>query len=149
MIFRKGDYVINVKNTYRVKDVNDVERDIMNGDTGKIVKVIDNEDEKCVFIKFDECIVKYSSSELDKLLHAWCLTMHKSQGSSAKAVIVIADKAHTFQLNANLFYTADTRPEHQLACLCQPQVVNSAMKKVESLRRNTLLQEFLQGKIAV
>jgi ATP-dependent exoDNAse (exonuclease V) alpha subunit len=74
--------------------------------------------------------------------------MHKSQGSAAEAVVAIADKSHTYQLNANLLYTALTRAKEDLVTLCQPKVINEAMKKVENLRRNTFLGELLKGDIA-
>ena len=73
--------------------------------------------------------------------------MHKSQGSSAKAVIAISDKSHTFQLTANLLYTAWSRPEEFLVILCQPKTINAAMRKIESNRRNTMLKDMLCGDI--
>jgi RecD/TraA family predicted helicase len=146
MAFRKGDFVINVKNSYRVKDVCGASVDIMNGDTGVITNV--DEENKKITIDFDDFIVEYSSSDFEKLLHSGCLTMHKSQGSAAEAVVAIADKSHTYQLNANLLYTALTRAKEDLVTLCQPKVINEAMKKVENLRRNTFLGELLKGDIA-
>jgi exodeoxyribonuclease V alpha subunit len=145
-IFREGDRIINIKNTYKVFDVDDVNEEIpltvVNGDIGVIDEV--NATKQCVVINYGFAKIKVLFSGLDLIVHSYALTIHKSQGSGFKYVIAIADKAHTWQLNANLLYTALTRMKQQLRVLCQPNVINSSMKKNISLQRNTFLQNFLK-----
>lgn len=133
VVFREGDLVLNTKN--------DRSNNIVNGDIGKIIR-IDLEEEEIV-IDFGHTIVEMGFGQLSQILHAWGMTMHKMQGSSNKSVIAIADKAHKFQLNANLIYTAVTRPEEYLVIVSQASTINFAMKKIANLQRNTFLQEFL------
>lgn len=140
-IFREGDYVINTKNTYEILDVNNKLTDIVNGDTGKIIKIDNNENE--LIINFDDKNIVFPFKMLDQLLHSWSITDHKSQGSSSKVVIAIVDKGHKFMLSSNLIYTAFTRAEEHLIILTQGETLNYTMRKVENLRRNTFLQLML------
>ena len=142
VIFREGDYVINTKNTYGIFNIDEMETDIVNGDTGTIVKIDDFNKEVIVDFEFD--IVPIPFSQLDQLQHSWSITKHKSQGSGVDAVIVIADKSHKFQLNANLLYTAVTRAKKALVILTQAETLNYAMKKIANLQRNTFLKDMLR-----
>lgn len=67
-----------------------------------------------------------------------------SQGSGYQCVILITDKAHKWQLNANLLYTGITRTKDFMVQLCQADVINTAMKKNVNLERNTFLKDLLQ-----
>jgi exodeoxyribonuclease V alpha subunit len=145
VIFREGDYVINTKNTYRIFNIDEMETDIVNGDTGTIVKI--DEFNKEVIVDFEFDIVPIPLSDLGQLQHSWSITKHKSQGSGVEAVIVIADKSHKFQLSANLLYTACTRAKKMLVILTQAETLNYAMKKIANLQRNTFLKDMLLNKI--
>ncbi|KON87364.1 hypothetical protein AF332_11370 [Sporosarcina globispora] len=142
VVFREGDLVINAKNTYRIQDIHSNEIDIVNGDVGKIIK-IDLEEEE-IWVDFDFATIPFDYAMLGQLLHCWSMTIHKMQGSSNKAICVIADKAHKFQLNANLLYTAVTRSVDYLVILSQASTINFALKKIASLQRDTFLGEFLR-----
>lgn len=142
---REKDNVINTQNSYKMKTIFESEIDVMNGDTGKVVSI--NEESRTLVVDFDGNKVVYGSNDLIKLLHSFCITMHKSQGSSSDAVIAISDKSHKFQINANLLYTAWTRTRGFLVILCQADVINYAIKKVANLSRNTFLEEILKGDI--
>lgn len=102
---------------------------------------------KGIYVKFDDGIVHFTTELLNQLMHTWALTIHKSQGSGSDAVLIIIDKSHTFQMNANLLYTAVTRLRKFGVLLCQPEVINRAIKKVANLTRNTFLQELLKDNI--
>jgi exodeoxyribonuclease V alpha subunit len=67
------------------------------------------------------------------------LTYHKSQGGSAKAVLVIADKSNAYQLNSNLIYVALTRAVEKCVVLTQSDTLNNALKKFENMKRQTFL----------
>lgn len=144
IVFKSGDLVLNTKNTYRIMNIHEHEVSIVNGDTGRI-KTIDME-EKEMIVDFGFDTIPISFTKLDQILHSWCMTGHKSQGSSARAVVVIADKAHKFYLTANLLYTMCTRPEERLIILCQADVINFAMRKIANLSRNTFLKDMLRRK---
>lgn len=147
-IFREGDRIINTRNLYRLFDVDDEERmseseiTVVNGDIGIIEKI--NKDNQTLIINYGFARIEYTYGMLDNITHSYCLTIHKSQGSGFKYVIVLADKAHIWQMNANLLYTAMTRMKEQLVVLCQANVINSAMKKNISLQRNTFLQDLIK-----
>lgn len=157
-ILRVGDYVINIKNTYEATTINDSLTEIVNGDTGYIVDIIDDwkKDESVddkidqlnkngIWVNFGSETVVISFDNKTQLLHGWCISKHRSQGSSAKAVICIADKAHKFQLNRNLLYTGTSRCKEKEVLISQADTVNFALRKVENLKRKTMLLEFLIG----
>jgi RecD/TraA family predicted helicase len=141
-IFRVGDAVMNVVNTYGIETVDGGEADIFNGDTGKIVDI--DEAEKVFIVDIDGIHVKMKfGTILTNLVHAWVTTIHKSQGSQYKVVIVIADKSMMYQLNANLLYTGFSRAKEYMLVLTQPSTVNKAMKKHANMERRSFLQELL------
>ena len=139
-IFREGDLIINTKNSYGIENVNKRNVNIVNGDIGTIECV--DETEMIIDFEFDRIPIEIK--QLDRLLHAWCMTMHKMQGSANKVVIAILDKSHKFQLNANLLYVACTRPEDFLIIITQADTLNFAMRKVANLQRNTFLCDMLK-----
>jgi exodeoxyribonuclease V alpha subunit len=141
VFYREGDNIINTKNLYDIKTVDEEVTNIVNGDMGKIKEV--NVADKKMIIDYGFSEVPVSFSDLDTILHSYCITIHKSQGSAAKAVIAIFDKSHTYQLNANLIYTAVTRAKEYLFMLCQANVINRAIKKIASMQRNTFLKDML------
>ncbi len=155
-LLRVGDYVINTKNTYDILTADGKLADIVNGDMGYIVDIIDdwkdsdkwenNEPEVNlngihVNFGFETVIIPFDNKT--QLLHGWCISMHRSQGSSAKAVISIVDKSNKFQINRNLLYTATSRCKEEEVLLSQADTINFALRKVENLKRKTLLFEFL------
>jgi exodeoxyribonuclease V alpha subunit len=141
IVYKPNDLILNTKNTYKIKNMNEVEVGIVNGDTGKIVDI--NTEDKEMIVDFEFDVIPISFTKLDQILHSWCMTAHKSQGSSSPVVVAILDKAHKFQINANLLYTMCTRAEDKLIILCQADVINFAMKKVANLSRNTFLKTML------
>lgn len=145
ILFRQGDRIINTQNTYGVKDQSGNEVDIYNGDMG-VIKDIDLEN-KHMIIDYGFAIVNTPFDELDKIIHSYALTIHKSQGSSASCVIIIIDKSHAFQINTNLLYTAVTRAKEKCIILCQASAIENGLKKVANLQRKSFLLEFLKSKI--
>lgn len=141
-IFRVGDLVMNLVNTYDVDTVDGGFADIFNGDTGVIIDII--EDEKVIIVEIDDIQVKIKfGNVLTSLSHSWVTTIHKSQGSQYKVVIMITDKSMTYQLNANLLYTGGSRAKEYELWLAQAETINKAMKKFANMERRSFLQEFL------
>lgn len=135
--FYKGDKVIQIINNYKAETPLGGETEIFNGNTGIIVDVGYNE----LTVEYDKnLMIKYNKEDLNQLELGYCISIHKSQGSSAKQVIIIAPKSHTFMMNSNLLYVAETRAKERVYMLGNIKTINSAIKKKENLSRNTWLQ---------
>jgi RecD/TraA family predicted helicase len=160
-MFRIGDYVINTVNMYDTLDYDDKGIDIVNGDSGIIVDIVrdkenknnkdddDNHekerDKNGIVIQFDSGLVRLDFNRASQLLHSWSVTGHRMQGSAADATISIADKANTFMLSANFIYTMLTRARQKGILLTQAETLNRAVRKFDNMRRNTHMQSLLQG----
>ncbi|GIN22637.1 AAA family ATPase [Siminovitchia fordii] len=141
VVFREGDIVMNTKNDDRLHIVKGKASLIVNGDDGKITHI--DKENRIIHVDFGFAVVEYEKESLAQLTHSWAQTVHKLQGSSNKAVIVIADKAHKFQMNGNLLYVAATRPTEELIILSQSETINSSLRKKANLQRNTFLFDML------
>jgi exodeoxyribonuclease V alpha subunit len=104
---RIGDRVMQVRNNY--------DKDVFNGDVGRILSF--NPEASEVAIDFDGREVIYHISELDELSLAYAVTIHKSQGSEYKAVIIPLATQHFVLLRRNLLYTAMTRGKNLVVLL--------------------------------
>lgn len=141
-IYRVGDMVMNLVNTYEMETTDGGVADVFNGDTGKIIDILDNE--KVFIIEFDGIQVKMKFGVImTNLQHAWVTTIHKAQGSQYKVVIAIADKSTKYQLNANLLYTGWSRAKTYMLVLGQAETINAAMKKFANMERRSFMQELL------
>jgi len=138
--FHEGDKVIQTVNNYKAKDIHDDETNIFNGNVGIVSKV--KWDEIVVTYKGNKHLV-YSKEDLSQLDLAYCISVHRSQGSGCKQIIVVAPKAHTYMLNSNLLYVAGTRAKERVFMLGNIPTVNRAIKKKENLQRDTYLQGLL------
>jgi exodeoxyribonuclease V alpha subunit len=143
MIFRLNDKVMQIKNNYKAIDISaeddDNEVSVFNGDTGIIIKV----DKDTITVNFEGKIIIYERGDLDQLNLAYALTIHKSQGSASKYVLLVTPKAHKFFLDRNLLYVAVTRAENSLYHIGTVDVVDCALVKSQNFSRNTFLQEML------
>lgn len=151
-VFHVGDLVMNTVNGYdrpaTVLDESGVPRNkiatIFNGDTGKVVRIVGNE----LYAQFDGITFKFSAGQVKSmLLHSYCITIHKSQGSASKAVILVLDKSATFQLNANLIYTGITRAKEKLIIIGQADTIINSGRKFINMKRKSFLGDMLAGKI--
>lgn len=140
---RVGDYVMNTENMYDATVTNKAETiDIFNGECGTIIAV--NENSKDIIVDFEGNHVLFSFSEaMKKLSHAWAISIHKSQGSQYKIVLIVVDSSATYQLNLNLLYTAMSRAQDYLGVFGQARTYNRALHKLASFSRNSFLNEFL------
>ncbi|NLC63905.1 MAG: ATP-dependent RecD-like DNA helicase [Thermoanaerobacterales bacterium] len=139
-IFREGDKVMQLKNNY--------DKEVFNGDLGKIVSI---DEDGSVFVSFasaqQEIQVAYSSHELDELSLAYALSVHKSQGSEFPAVIMPITTQHYIMLQRNLLYTAITRAKKYLVLVGTKQALCAAIKNNKALKRygrlsSRIIQEF-------
>ena len=98
-VFRVGDKVMQTRNNY--------EKDVFNGDIGFVDSIDD--DDNSLAVALDGTLVDYDFSEVDDLLHAYCISTHRSQGSEYPAVVMPVSTQHFIMLQRNLLYTAITR----------------------------------------
>ena len=148
---REGDRVINTKNNYHAplweqvdEKGNPLETTIANGDIGKILQITKRGDTTVVVIQFDESIV-YFDEDINKLLLAYCVSVHRVQGSQAKAVIVVIDICHKRMLSRNLLYVAYSRAQKYLIDICSNEVKEYALAIQENKQRDTWLKDLLRG----
>ena len=128
-IFRVRDKVMQIKNNY--------DKDVFNGNIGYI-KSINDEDKKLV-VAFDGKNVEYDFNELDELLLAYAVTVHKSQGSEYPVVILPLINSHYVMLQRNLLYTAITRAKKHLVIIGTKKALEIAIRNNKVANRNSFL----------
>ena len=141
-VIKLGDKVLNCKNNYHVDGKDDM---IANGDVGYLRSVEYDYTTKTntVMVEFADGIKDVGS--LSVLKQAYAMSAHKSQGSSAKAVIVLIDPMHGFMLSRNLLYTAVTRARERLVIVGDSDTIMCGVRVEENMRRNTWLKEMLDN----
>lgn len=137
-----GDKVLNCKNNYHGGGKDDM---IANGDVGylRFIGYDYRTKTNTVAVEFDDGIKNVGS--LSVLKQAYAMSTHKSQGSSAKAVIVLIDPMHGFMLSRNLLYTAVTRARERLVIVGDADTIMRGIRVEENMRRNTWLKEMLDN----
>jgi exodeoxyribonuclease V alpha subunit len=131
--FRVGDKVMQT--------VNDYEKDVFNGDIGRIVRI--EEFEKEITIRYEDRQVVYDFNELDELLPSYAITIHKSQGSEYPVVVVPIHTQHYMMLQRNLLYTAATRGKKLVVLVGAKKAIWIAVKRLDSTQRITTLRDRL------
>ena len=117
-LFRVNDKVMQIKNNY--------EKETFNGDIGRIVG-IDLEEQK-LMVKFEDRVIDYDWSELDELVLAYAISIHKSQGSEYPAVVIPLLPQHYIMLQRNLLYTAITRAKRLVVLVGSKRAIVIAIK---------------------
>nr|VFK62455.1 MAG: exodeoxyribonuclease V alpha subunit [Candidatus Kentron sp. TC] len=125
-----------------VQRVNNYDKEIFNGDVGRVARV--NKEEKEVTVDMDGRSVLYTFDELDELSLAYAMTIHKAQGSEYSAVVILLATQHYTLLARNLLYTAITRGRKLVVVICQTKALSMAVGNTPSARRLTKLAERLQ-----
>ncbi|MFC1980046.1 ATP-dependent RecD-like DNA helicase [Chloroflexota bacterium] len=129
-LFRVNDKVMQIKNNY--------EKDTFNGDIGRIVG-IDLEEQK-LMVKFEDRVIDYDWSELDELVLAYAISIHKSQGSEYPAVVIPLLTQHYIMLQRNLLYTAITRAKRLVVLVGSKRAIAIAIKNNKVQFRYTNLR---------
>jgi exodeoxyribonuclease V alpha subunit len=132
-VFKQGDRVMQIRNNY--------DKIVFNGDIG-IIDTIDTED-RTMSVLFGDRSIEYEFNELEELVLAYAVTIHKSQGSEYAAVIVPLFMQHFTLLQRNLIYTAITRAKRLCIFIGQPRAIAMGIKNNKGITRTTLLQPFL------
>lgn len=134
-IFRVGDKVMHIRNNYQ--------KNVFNGDIG-FIQDINNE--KLTVDYFDH-IVTYEKNELNELTLAYASSVHKSQGSEYKVVIIPLSTSHYIMLQRNLLYTAITRAKQKVIIIGSKKALMTAIQSNRTQKRYTLLAERLAHKL--
>ena len=115
--------------------VNNYEKEVYNGDIGIIASA--NRIEKEITINFDERSVTYDENEMDELVRAYAISIHKSQGSEYPAVILPLFTEHYIMLERNLLYTAITRGKELVVIVGSWKALTIAVNRIEARKRYT------------
>ncbi len=127
--FRVSDKVMQIRNNY--------DKHTYNGDIGRIVDI--NFTDQKVMLNFDGRQVDYDFSSLDEIVHAYAVSVHKSQGSEYPAVIIPVLTQHYILLQRNLIYTAVTRGRKLVVLIGTKKALAIAINTVKASLRHTRL----------
>ncbi len=133
LLFAVNDKVLQTENNYDL--------DVYNGDIG-IIKSIDEEMQE-VIVSFDEKEVVYDFSDLDQLTLAYATTIHKSQGSEYKAVVIPITMQSYIMLKRNLIYTAVTRGKKLVIVIGEKKALYMGIKNISTSKRYSTLKDWL------
>ncbi|MBE2268701.1 MAG: ATP-dependent RecD-like DNA helicase [Anaerolinea sp.] len=130
-VFRIGDKVMQTRNNY--------EKDVFNGDIGRIVSI--DFDDQAFEVDIDGEYVYYDWIEADQLIHAYAISTHRSQGSEYPVVVMPIMPQHYMMLQRNLLYTAVTRAKKLVVLVGSRRAVHMAVENNKvSERYSGLLQ---------
>lgn len=133
--FREGDRVIQTSNNY--------DKNVFNGDIGKIESI--DQTEKEVLIRFPDLdnpagrVVSYDFGEMDDLMLAYSISIHKSQGSEFPVIVIPATMQHYMMLQRNLYYTGITRGKKLVVLVGEEKAIQTAVRTNRLNQRNTAL----------
>ncbi len=129
-VFRTGDKVMQIRNNY--------DKMVFNGDIGRIEEI--DTKKSTVRVRFDE-IVQYTFADLDDLVTAYAVSVHKSQGSEFRCVVMPVSTQHFIMLKRNLLYTAVTRARELVVLVGDTRALWIAVSNDQSGERFTSLAE--------
>lgn len=131
--FRIGDRVLQLQNN--------PEKDIYNGQIGKILAIDEKIPQKCMTADFDGREISFSKKDLFDLTRAYAITIHKAQGSEFPLVILSLTMQNYVMLKRNLLYTAVTRAEKNLVLIGDPRAYVMALNTSGNDRQTGLSQK--------
>ncbi|MBW2513101.1 MAG: ATP-dependent RecD-like DNA helicase [Deltaproteobacteria bacterium] len=131
--FRIHDKVMQIRNNY--------DKLVFNGDIGRIEKI--HSENQTVLISFDQRNVLYDFSELNEIILAYAISVHKSQGSEYPAVVLPILTQHYILLQRNLIYTAVTRGRHLVVLVGTRKALHMGINNSKTRQRFTFLKQRL------
>ena len=145
-VFRTGDKVMHIRNNYQLPwkaDGGEEGEGVFNGDVG-FVSAVDNQD-RIVTVRFDdERTVEYDYQQLEELELAYCLSVHKSQGSEFPCVVMPVLGGPPRLLTRNLFYTALTRARKLVVLVGREDAIADMVRNNHIATRYTTLRQRLE-----
>ncbi|KKB43146.1 RecD-like DNA helicase YrrC [Bacillus thermotolerans] len=143
--YRIGDKVLQL--------VNQPEQNVFNGDIGEVVSIFfakeNTEKEDMVIVSYEGNEVTYTKQDLNQITHAFCCSIHKSQGSEFPIVILPVVKSYYRMLRRNLLYTAITRSKQFLILCGEEEAFRIGVERNDDLVRKTALKEKLHAELNV
>jgi exodeoxyribonuclease V alpha subunit len=136
--FRVGDKVMQQKNDY--------DRSVYNGDIG-VVDAIDLDGGRLRVGFGDGRVADYERGDLDQLVHAYAVSIHKSQGSEYPAVVLSLSTQHFVMLGRSLLYTAVTRGKRLVVIVGSRRAIALAVKNATARARWTYLAERIRAEL--
>ncbi len=133
--FRTGDKVMQIKNNY--------DKEVFNGDIGRIARV--DPEMREIDISFDGRNVPYDFTDLDEIVLAYAVSVHKSQGSEYPAVIIPILTQHYMLLQRNLIYTAVTRGKKLVIVIGTKKALAIGVRNDKTRKRYTFLEQRLRN----
>lgn len=134
--YRVGDKILQLKN--RPDD------DVFNGDIGTLVEICRKDNfeylQDTLIVDFDGNFVEYTSNTFNTITHAYCMSIHKSQGNEFKIVIMAVLSDYYIMLRRNLLYTAITRAKQSLFILGSSKAFMHGLANYQDSRRKTSLK---------
>ena len=132
--FRVGDKVMQQRNNY--------DQDVFNGDVG-VVAALEHDTQQMVVDFGDGKEARYAFTDIDELVLAYAITVHKSQGSEYRVVVIPVVTQHYIMLQRNLLYTAVTRAREMVVLVGTQKAVGIAVRNETALGRYTRLAQRL------
>ena len=129
-----GDKVMQIRNNY--------DKEVFNGDIGKII-MIDREEQE-ITVDYDGREVRYEYPELDEIVLAYAVSVHKSQGSEYPAVVMPVLTQHYMLLQRNLLYTGITRGKKLVVLVGTKKALAIAIRNDKPQKRYTMLKERIE-----
>lgn len=136
--FQEGDKVMQTRNNYQ--------KEVYNGDVGKIIEI--DMGEQSLQVVYDGRVVPYDFAEIDELVLAYAVSIHKYQGSECRCVIIPVHTSHFKLLYRNLLYTGITRGKHLVVLVGSKKAIALAIQNEEVKSRHTGLQAQLRRYLA-
>lgn len=133
--YKVNDKVMQISNNY--------DKEVFNGDIGRIASIDPEAQEVTVIM--DDREISYDYSELDELVHAYAVSVHKSQGSEYPAVVIPILTQHYILLQRNLLYTGVTRGKKLVVIVGTKKAMAIAIKNNKTEKRYTLLGQRLMA----
>ncbi len=124
-IFRVNDKVLQL--------VNQPIDGVMNGEVGRIIEIKEH-----IIVDFDGVRVQYGRSDLSALKHAYCMSIHKSQGNEYDVVILSLSMSYKTMLTKKLLYTAATRAKKRLILIGDTKALQYGVTRTIPPRKTTL-----------
>jgi helicase, recD/traA family len=145
-LFRVNDKVMQTKNNYNLSFIDDEGEEnfgVYNGDMGHII-FIDKSSNKLTVEMDDKRLIEYSLEDLDNLELAYAITIHKSQGSEFKSVIIPMFDGYKLLQTRNLLYTAITRAKENIVIVGDKNVMNNMIRNNTINSRYSNLEKRIQ-----
>ncbi|RLE11040.1 ATP-dependent RecD-like DNA helicase [Candidatus Aerophobetes bacterium] len=131
IVFKIGDKVMQLKNNY--------EKEVFNGDIGKIVRV--NKKDEVIEVEFPEKRVIYQGQDINQITLAYAISVHKSQGTEYPVILMPLFTSHYLMLQRNLLYTALTRAKRLAIIVGEKKALAIAIRNDKMARRYTKLKQ--------